>query len=182
AARHQAFDHVAADRRRRDPLHDERVEAVEGAEHALNETSALGGVRVYVRQPREAFGQRRLAVHGDAMPRLGGIGFAGGLYPAAAEAEDERQRAAGRRTAWRPATEQQIEKDRRAHGGRGPGVLRMVPNERSGTGCSARTRISLAGGDVSPHKAAGLWLFGWPKSVSGGAGVTLSPHLVPTHP
>src|SRR5262249_50950315 len=42
AARHQALDHVAADRRRCDALYDERIEAVEGAEHALYQAAALG--------------------------------------------------------------------------------------------------------------------------------------------
>src|SRR5262249_54642572 len=42
APSHQALDHVTADRRRRDALYDEGIEAVEGAEHALYQATALG--------------------------------------------------------------------------------------------------------------------------------------------
>ena len=48
AARQQAFDHVAADLRQREAFDDERVEAVEGAEHALRQSAALGRRRIGV--------------------------------------------------------------------------------------------------------------------------------------
>ncbi len=67
AARHQAFDHVAADRRRSDTSDDEGIEAVEGAEHALHQAAALGRVRVGVGQAGEACRQRGLAMHRQRM-------------------------------------------------------------------------------------------------------------------
>ena len=42
AARQQALDHVAADIGRRQALDDERIETVEGAEHALHQLAAFG--------------------------------------------------------------------------------------------------------------------------------------------
>ena len=42
AARHQAFDHVAANGRWSDPFYNERIEAVEGTEHALHQAAVLG--------------------------------------------------------------------------------------------------------------------------------------------
>ena len=50
AARQQALDHVAADLRQREAFDDERVEAVEGAEHALRQAAALGRGRIGVAQ------------------------------------------------------------------------------------------------------------------------------------
>ena len=46
AARHQAFDHVAADRLQRDAPDDQGIEAVEGAEHAVHQAAALGRGRI----------------------------------------------------------------------------------------------------------------------------------------
>src|SRR5262249_52231309 len=54
--RHQVFDHVTADRRRRDTLYDEGIEAVEGAEHALYQAAALGCGGVGIGQACEALG------------------------------------------------------------------------------------------------------------------------------
>ena len=74
AARHQALDDMAADdecaTRRPHPqgrkaLHDERVEAVEGAEHTLDQPAALGRGWIDVAEMRKPLRQRRLAVHGD---------------------------------------------------------------------------------------------------------------------
>jgi hypothetical protein len=56
AAGHQAFDHVTADRLRRDPSYDERIEVVEGPKHALDEAPALRCGRVSIREAREIFG------------------------------------------------------------------------------------------------------------------------------
>ena len=69
AARQQALDHVAADLRQREAFDDERVEAVEGAEHALRQPAALGRRRIGVARMVEARRQRRFAVHGDAVFR-----------------------------------------------------------------------------------------------------------------
>ena len=48
AARHQALDHVAADGPQREPLDDQGIEAVEGAEHAVHQAAALGRGRIGV--------------------------------------------------------------------------------------------------------------------------------------
>ena len=48
AAREQAFDHVAADIGRRQAHDDERIKAVEGAEHSLHQLAALGCRRIGV--------------------------------------------------------------------------------------------------------------------------------------
>src|SRR5262249_1939705 len=78
AARHQAFDHVTADdvgaaHQRRahalgeQALHDEWIETVEGAEHALHEPAAFGRSWIGIAQLREPRRERRLAVHGNAV-------------------------------------------------------------------------------------------------------------------
>ena len=73
AARHQAFDHVVANRGRSDALHDERVETVEGAEHPLHQAAAFGGIGVGVGQAGEARGPSRFTVHGNGVLRLAGL-------------------------------------------------------------------------------------------------------------
>ena len=103
AARQQALDHVAAHLRQREAFDDERVEAVEGAEHALRQPAALGRGRVGVAGMVEAGGQRRLAVHGDAVLR---------------DARP-RQRAGTRRPTahQKPAKPQRVRAMRQGHGG-----------------------------------------------------------------
>jgi hypothetical protein len=90
AARHQALDHVATDRRRGDALHDEGIEAVERAEHALHEAPAPGGGGIGIGQPGKARGQRRLAVHGDTVSRFACIGRADGR-PAVGAGKGQRE-------------------------------------------------------------------------------------------
>ena len=51
----------------------ERVQAVESADLAKLEQSALGRVRVSVGQVPEVWRERRAAVHGDAVRGLGGV-------------------------------------------------------------------------------------------------------------
>ena len=70
AARHQALDHVAADRLHREALDDHRIEAVEGAEHALDQPAALGRVGVGIGKRDKAVSHGRFAVHGDSMSRF----------------------------------------------------------------------------------------------------------------
>ena len=65
AACHQAFDRKAPDLLNGQSAHDERVEAVEGAENALHQPSALWRIGVGIGHMRESGGQRRFAVHGD---------------------------------------------------------------------------------------------------------------------
>ena len=72
AARHQAFDHVAAHLRQREALHDERIDAVEGAEDAVREPPALGRLWIGIADAVEARGLGRLAVHGDGVLRRAG--------------------------------------------------------------------------------------------------------------
>ena len=70
AAHQQALVDRAAQLRRRQSLHDERVEAVEGAEHAAHQAPALGGVGIDVAEGGKIRRQRRLAVHRDGVARL----------------------------------------------------------------------------------------------------------------
>src|SRR5215470_12737687 len=73
AARHEAFDHIAAleivwaDLLHRQTPHDQRIEAVEGAEDAPDQPSAFGWVGVEIGEMREsgAYGWR--AMHGDGV-------------------------------------------------------------------------------------------------------------------
>ncbi len=65
AARHQAFDDIAADRLHREALDDQRIEAVEGAEHAFGQTAAFGRIRIDIRQGAKAIRQGSRAMHGD---------------------------------------------------------------------------------------------------------------------
>ena len=85
AARHQAFDHItadhitAADERAANTLgnqalHDERIEAVEAAEHAFHQAAALGRIRIDVGRRFEVLGQGRLAVHRNGIVRFSGVG------------------------------------------------------------------------------------------------------------
>jgi hypothetical protein len=73
AARHQAFDGVAALKAvASDLLHgnapdDHRIEAVEGAKQAPDQPSALGRISIEVGQVGEIGGYRRTAMHGDGM-------------------------------------------------------------------------------------------------------------------
>ncbi len=66
AARHQALDDIAADRLHGETLDDQRIEAVEGAEHALGQPAALRRIGIDVGQRGEIARQRRRAVHGDS--------------------------------------------------------------------------------------------------------------------
>ncbi len=70
------------------PSDDQRIEAVEGAEHAVHQAAALRRGRIGVAHPGEACRQRRLAVHGDGVPRLGGVRLA----EAAVAQRERRQR------------------------------------------------------------------------------------------
>src|SRR5262249_24671900 len=67
AARHQAFDDVAADRRRGDALYDEGVGGVEGAKEPLHQTATLSGISVGRREAAEALGPWGRAMHGNGM-------------------------------------------------------------------------------------------------------------------
>jgi hypothetical protein len=71
AARHQAFDDVTADLLNREPLDDQRVEAVERAEDALHQPAALWRIGIGIGHVLEIVGQRRLAMHGNRWARLG---------------------------------------------------------------------------------------------------------------
>ena len=71
AARQQALDHVGADRLHGQSLHNERIEAVEGAEEAPGQPAALGGIGVGIGHVGEIGRQRRLAMHGDCVGLLG---------------------------------------------------------------------------------------------------------------
>ena len=94
AARHQAFDDVAADGGGSDPLHDERIETVEGAEHALHQAPAFGCIGVGIGETGEALGPRRCAVHGNGVPRLAGLRHAR-RAPTGANGKAEQRRTAG---------------------------------------------------------------------------------------
>ncbi len=67
AARHQTFEHVAADRLHGEALDDERIEAVERAEHALHQRSALGRVGIGVGRGDKILRHGRGAMHGDGV-------------------------------------------------------------------------------------------------------------------
>lgn len=114
AACQQTFDHVAADALCRQSLDDEGVETVEGAEHTLDQPTALGGRRVGIANVIEALGQGGVAVHGDGMAGLGGrVGLH--PWPEAREnghAQCERERP-------RPASGDGLGAWQRAIGGRG---------------------------------------------------------------
>ena len=69
AARQQALDHVAADIGRRQTHDDERIEAVESAEHALHQFAAFRRRRVGIARMAEVRGPCRFAVHGDGILR-----------------------------------------------------------------------------------------------------------------
>ncbi len=70
AARQQALDHIAADIDGGQPLDDERIEAVEGAEHPLHQLAALGRRRIGIARMAETGPPGRLAMHGDGVARL----------------------------------------------------------------------------------------------------------------
>src|SRR5947208_13788972 len=72
AARHQTFDHVAANGRWSDPFHNEGIEAVEGAEHALHEAAALGCGGFRIRQVSKTLWPGRRTVHRYTVPHLAG--------------------------------------------------------------------------------------------------------------
>ena len=78
APHHQALEHEAAfEREAPDLLHgdapdDQRVEAVEGPEHALHQPAALRGVGIGVGHMGEIGRHRRRAMHGDRVT-LGGL-------------------------------------------------------------------------------------------------------------
>ncbi len=67
AAREQALDHVAADIGGGQALDDERIEAVEGAEHALHQLAAFGRRRIGIGRMAEVRAPGRLAMHGDGV-------------------------------------------------------------------------------------------------------------------
>ena len=113
AARHQALDHVAADRRRGDSFDDERIEAVECAEHALHQAAALGRGRIGIGQAGETRGQCRLAMHGDGVSGLGDLRPGGGV---AENSRAEQHGAPGRGPAQCGATEGTTEGGKRGHG------------------------------------------------------------------
>jgi hypothetical protein len=71
AARHQAFEHIAAQRLRRQAFNDEGIKAVERAEHSLHHAAAFGGIGVGIRHDGKIAGLGRLAVHGDGIGCLG---------------------------------------------------------------------------------------------------------------
>ena len=71
AARHQAFDYIAADRLQRVALDDQRIEAVESAEHALDDAAAFRRIRIGIGHGREIVRQSRRAMHGDGVSRRG---------------------------------------------------------------------------------------------------------------
>ena len=71
AARHQALDDKVADPVRRHAAHDQRIETVEGAESAHRQTTALGRIRIDVREMREAGRLFGAAIEGDAVRRRG---------------------------------------------------------------------------------------------------------------
>ncbi len=60
-----------ADSRGGEPLRDERIEAVEGAERGQAEHAALGRVRIHVVEVRKASGVLEIAVHREAVRRNG---------------------------------------------------------------------------------------------------------------
>ena len=72
ATRQQALDHVIADIDGGQALDDERIEAVEGAEHALRQLAALWRRRVGIARMAEVGWPRRRAVHGDGVVVRGG--------------------------------------------------------------------------------------------------------------
>ena len=70
ATRHQAFEDVAADRLGGETLDDERIEAVEGAEHALHHAAALRRIGIDIVGRGKPVGHRRSPMHGDGVGRL----------------------------------------------------------------------------------------------------------------
>ena len=73
AARHQALEHIAADLWQRDALHDQRIEAVERTQPSPHQTAALWRIGIGISEMIKAGRQRRLSMHGDAVPRLPGV-------------------------------------------------------------------------------------------------------------
>ena len=108
AARHQAFDHRArddvdaADQGRAQALggqalDDERIEVVEGAEHALHQAAPLRRRGIDVGQVVEPGGECRLAVHGNGVARFAGAGRAnGGEARKQGQADDVKTKPGGR--------------------------------------------------------------------------------------
>ena len=66
-ARHQALDDVTAHRLHGEALHDEWIEAVESAEHALDDAAALRRIGIGIRQGDKILRHGRRAMHGDGI-------------------------------------------------------------------------------------------------------------------
>src|SRR5262249_23762061 len=137
AARHQALDHVTADRRRCDALYDEGIEAVEGAEHALYQAAALGCGGVGVGDAGGALGPGGGPPRGRGGRGAGGVRLAQ-LPSAAANGEADQQGAASGAIASRPARAETTDEKTQAHGGDATRRFRQVfPPTRSSLGSLA---------------------------------------------
>ena len=94
AAREQALDRVVFDMGGGQAFDDERIEAVECAEHAMRQLPALARGRIGVARIGEIRSPSRLAMHGDGMPRGRGGGRtgtnAGGCQQCAERATQQR--------------------------------------------------------------------------------------------
>src|SRR5262249_13407155 len=73
ATRHQALNHVAADRLHGETLNDQRVEAVKSPEHPLHQLTASRCIGIDVRRRSETVRHRRRTMHGDGVSGLRGM-------------------------------------------------------------------------------------------------------------
>ena len=101
AARHQTLDDVAAHVLERQSFDDERIEAVEAADNARDQTAGFRRGRIDVAKMREAGRERRTSVHGDRMGRLGAQQRPRGR--AGCERGPGDQHGGSRQTTWRKA-------------------------------------------------------------------------------
>ena len=98
AARHQALDHEAADLLHGKTPDDQRIEAVEGAEHAPDQPAALGRIGIGIGHMGEIGRQRRRAMHRDGVA-LGRAQRAGSDRHAAAKRGQRQSQATTREAA-----------------------------------------------------------------------------------
>src|SRR5262249_44667829 len=153
AARHQAFDDVAADRRRGDAFDDEGVEGVGGGKHALHQAAALRGRWVGIGEAAEVLGPCRRAVHGNGIASLASERPDRSAPTAAGDPEQEHG------TDSRGTRPARTSKKMQVHGTMRLAVSANIPpNWSRGAGWLGGVGPSADSSDISYYNAATLWL------------------------